>query len=124
MVLTNNIKRNCCNLELRLVPSNIVEEIRRSQQNDEKQSLTIFYNGSVSVADVTELQARALLLLASREVEERIRSPTTTASEPATPSALPSPLYSSGLSMKKSLQRFLQKTKNRSQAASPYSRHH
>ena len=66
------------------------------------------------------LQARAILLLASREMEEKTRTPT--ASDATSPS-LHSQLYSAtGLSMKRSLQRFLQKRKNRMEATPPYHR--
>ncbi|XVF87148.1 hypothetical protein PTKIN_Ptkin18bG0095900 [Pterospermum kingtungense] len=121
------MRRNC-NLELRLLPSSfpgerdhMVEETNESPHN-QLQQLTIFYNGKVCVCDVTELQARAILTLANREMDERIRTPT--GSEPASPALSTSQLYSptpaAGLSMKKSLQRFLQKRKNRIQATSPY----
>ncbi|KAK2965287.1 hypothetical protein RJ640_004156 [Escallonia rubra] len=74
----------------------------------------------MSMCDATELQARAIILLASQETEEKSKSPT--GSEPSSP-LIQSPLYSpTGLSMKRSLQRFLQKRKHRAQATSPY--HH
>ncbi|XWS18649.1 hypothetical protein CRYUN_Cryun32bG0062900 [Craigia yunnanensis] len=119
------MRRNC-NLELRLVPSgypadghHMVEESSESPQNQQQQ-LTIFYSGRVCVCDVTELQARAILMLASREIDERIKTPTTGSelTSPTLQSQLHSP--SAGLSMKRSLQRFLQKRKSRIQATSPY----
>ncbi|KAK7835001.1 protein TIFY 5A [Quercus suber] len=127
------MKRNC-NLELRLVPysaslpSNdsgddhqpMMEERRGSpQQNQQPQQLTIFYNGKICVSDVTEFQARSILLLATREMEERLKTPTgSDLSSPTLQTEQYSP--STGLSMKRSLQRFLQKRKNRIQATSPY----
>ncbi|CAH2062500.1 unnamed protein product [Thlaspi arvense] len=134
------MRRNC-NLELRLVPPSAalqpadfeddqprlrpMLDLRRGspKERDEQQQqqLTIFYNGNISVCDVTELQARAIILLASKEMEERVKSPM--GSEPSSP-LIQSPLCSpnSGLSMKRSLQRFLQKRQNRIQSTSPY--HH
>ncbi|XP_057492919.1 protein TIFY 5B-like [Actinidia eriantha] len=122
------------NLELRLLPpstdynhhhlqpkldlsSGISKERRRQQQ----QEITIFYNGRVSICEVTELQAKSIIMLASREMEEKMKSLLGT--EPSSP--LPkSPLCSpsTGLFMKRSLQGFLQKRRNRIQAISPYHR--
>ncbi|KAK3000786.1 hypothetical protein RJ639_021452 [Escallonia herrerae] len=89
-------------------------------ENENQQQRTIFYNGRMSVCDVTELQARAIILLASQETEQKSKTPT--GSEPSSP-LIQSPLYSpTGLSMKRSLQWFLQKRKHRAQATSPYHR--
>uniref|UniRef100_A0A2N9GT39 Protein TIFY n=1 Tax=Fagus sylvatica TaxID=28930 RepID=A0A2N9GT39_FAGSY len=136
------MKRNC-NLELCLFPSSdslssndpghdnhnhnhnhnqpMMEEGRgSSQEKQQQQQLTIFYNGKICVYDVTEFQARTILLLATREMEERLKTPT--GLEPSSPS-LQSPLCSpntTDLFMKSSLQRFLQKRKLRIQATSPY----
>ncbi|KAG8365632.1 hypothetical protein BUALT_Bualt18G0126300 [Buddleja alternifolia] len=65
---------------------------------------------------VEEYKARAIILLASREVEEKSNSPT------GSDLYSPSPLYSptSVLSMQRSLKRFLQKRKSRVQATYPY----
>ncbi|XP_010056897.2 protein TIFY 5B [Eucalyptus grandis] len=96
-----------------------------SRRQEEQQQLTIFYDGHVCVCDVTELQARAILVLASREMQERMKATPTVTSWPNSPSRTsPSAeLYSptgTGLSMKRSLQRFLQKRKLRFHATSPY----
>ncbi|KAL9361201.1 hypothetical protein Peur_043986 [Populus x canadensis] len=81
------------------------------------QHLTIFYDGRISVCDVTEFQARAIIWLASREKEER----SNTARSSQAPKPLHSQLHSPpGLSLKRSLQRFLQKRKERAEAISPY----
>ncbi|WVY93223.1 hypothetical protein V8G54_032311 [Vigna mungo] len=133
------MRRNC-NLELALFPpsdsgplhhpSRIQEPTEISpldhhhRQEHQQQPLTIFYDGKICVADVTELQAKSILMLANGKLEERMR--TGSGSEASSPTLLQSPnqLYSpgSGLSMRKSLQRFLLKRKNRVQEASPY--HH
>ncbi|KAJ8761923.1 hypothetical protein K2173_006525 [Erythroxylum novogranatense] len=114
-----------CNLELRLVsPVGCDDDHRKQEHSDEsspqeqqQQQLTIFYNGSVCVSDVTELQARSILMLASRDMEDKVRI----SSVPTTPSpTISSPLHTPGLSMKRSLQRFLQKRNDRIQSTSPY----
>lgn len=134
-----------CNLELRLFPtsdedhshpqtesySNDQEPPQQQQQKPQK--LTIFYNGTVCVCDATELQAKAILMLASREMEDnKIRkfssgpsSSSSSSGKPVSPiRTSPPPVYSSknntALSMKRSLQRFLQKRNNRMQATYPY----
>ncbi|XP_059275716.1 protein TIFY 5A-like [Lycium ferocissimum] len=110
--------RKKCNLELRLVPPACVTMRDKGSTDQEKQQqLTIFYDGKVVVSDATELQARAIIHLASREAKGNIKTP-------SSHSETPSPLLQSptGLSMKRSLQKFLQKRKNRAEAISPY--HH
>ncbi|KAK9936793.1 hypothetical protein M0R45_013617 [Rubus argutus] len=81
-----------CSLELRLPSSSHYQ----SSQDLQRQQLTIFYNGVMCVCDVTELQARAILC-----------------SSPVAAAA-------AGVSIKKSLQRFLQKRKHRRRATHPY----
>ncbi|KAI3680933.1 hypothetical protein L6452_35712 [Arctium lappa] len=126
------MRRNC-NLTLRLVPpppphsdhhhNRQQQPIDGSDLSDEdrnqNQQLTIFYSGMVSVCDVTDAQARAIIKVASEEIEEKWRSRTPANSSPSSSPLMPSP---SGLSMKVSLQSFLQKRKHRIQATSPY--HH
>ncbi|KAK4491576.1 hypothetical protein RD792_002328 [Penstemon davidsonii] len=124
------MKRNC-NLELRLVTpsvfshsSNYINNIGQCNSmldlfgespNEKKQPqpqpLTIFYNGRVAVSDVTELQARSIIMLAK----------STSPNDHDPHSQLHSPI--SGLSMKRSLQKFLEKRKTRAEATSPYPRH-
>ncbi|PIN04062.1 hypothetical protein CDL12_23409 [Handroanthus impetiginosus] len=125
------MKRNC-NLELRLVTPSVFSHSSdhggghnsmldlEDPSPNEKQKLTIFYNGKVAACDVTELQARAIISLAGRETEDQ-KSSNSSGSEPSSP-AINSPIYSptTVLSMKRSLQRFLQKRKTRAQAISPY----
>ncbi|KAL4336001.1 hypothetical protein GQ457_07G030290 [Hibiscus cannabinus] len=116
------MRRNC-NLELGLFPSSYPGDshdmMEESSQSPEKQlqlqQLTIFYNGRLCVCDVTELHARAILKLASRERDETMKTPTAS-------STLKPPANNShtAISMKRSLQQFLQKRKTRIQATSPY----
>ncbi|XP_019169931.1 PREDICTED: protein TIFY 5A-like isoform X2 [Ipomoea nil] len=119
------MRRNC-NLELSLSPSsdyNAVQQLPTSDHSSEEsrrqqQQLTIFYDGKIVSSDVTEIQARAIILLASQE-----RTKKTTRSLASSPLLLQKQLYSpNALSMKGSLQRFLQKRKNRVQSTSPYHR--
>ncbi|OWM85491.1 hypothetical protein CDL15_Pgr019115 [Punica granatum] len=146
--------RKNCNLKLQLQPSSGTDLLPRpyldtaagsphrddhhhqQQQQQQEQQLTIFYNGQVCVCNVTEVQARALMMLASREMmgtspsggssprdqeeEDSSISPLSYYSRMAsahTPS-MPSP--TTAFSMKRSLQRFLQKRRHRISAAAPY----
>ncbi|XP_038896063.1 protein TIFY 5A-like [Benincasa hispida] len=142
-VLPISMEQNC-NLELRLSPSSstfyphnhsddhrhhhhphlhqfLDDEFNKNSQ----QQMTIFYNGRVCVADFTEDQAKAIIMLATRHVEERSKNPQQKLERSTSPEQCNVEAVSgsgSGLSMKRSLQRFLQKRKNRIQSASPY--HH
>ncbi|KAM7260383.1 hypothetical protein ACFE04_016124 [Oxalis oulophora] len=126
------MRRNC-NLELRLLPRNIssdswninnpkMEEVIDESPQDKPKQITIFYNGTVCVSHVTEIQARSIIQLAIQHDEKLNRSKQLAGStEPNTPN-LQSPNVStpSTLQMRRSLQMFLQKRKHRAQAASPY----
>ncbi|XP_047944422.1 protein TIFY 5A [Salvia hispanica] len=105
------MKRNC-NLELRLVTPSMLD--LNDESSNKKQQLSIFYNGKMACCDATELQVRAIISLASREAEEKSSKNL---------AAMNSPVYSAatGLSMKRSLKRFLEKRKSRAQTISPYS---
>ncbi|KAG5589953.1 hypothetical protein H5410_040467 [Solanum commersonii] len=119
------MRRNC-NLELTLMPPSILDNFSSKNctmedqqlENKQSQQLTIFYNGKFVVSDATELQAhkiaKAIIYLASRGMKEK----TNKMSEPSSPLLQ----LQTGLFMKRSLQGFLQKRKNRVQATSPY--HH
>ncbi|CAI8590869.1 unnamed protein product [Vicia faba] len=128
------MRRNC-NLELCLFPqygsdndhnNHMVEEEkdsdRMSSMQNLQQPLTIFYDGKMCVTHVTELQAKSILMMANKKVQETVKTPI--GSEASTPIMVQSPHQlcspGPGLSMKRSLQRFLQKRKYRIQQASPY----
>ncbi|KAL5977467.1 hypothetical protein ACLOJK_021814 [Asimina triloba] len=113
-----------CNLELRLVPAGIEADLpssdtSQSQQSTEEsaessQQLTILYDGHICVCDVTEIQARAILCFASGETEE------SAGGRCLRPSSQEPQLHAPAVSMKRSLQRFLQKRKTRIMTTSPY----
>ncbi|KAI4305514.1 hypothetical protein L6164_028876 [Bauhinia variegata] len=102
------MKRNC-SLELRLSSSppndSMNEPLNLNQQVDIPQ------NGGHFMFDTTELQARGIIWLASKEMEERIGVSGTT-----TISSLISLQSPQGLSMKRSLQTFLQNRRKRTQS--------
>ncbi|KAK4707093.1 hypothetical protein R3W88_033342 [Solanum pinnatisectum] len=124
------MRRNC-NLELRLMPPSLStfspnncnntsyfsmeEDIESTELENKSQPLTIFYNGKLVVSHVTDLQAKAIIYLASRKTEEKTNKTLSPMSEPSSPLLQPQ-------TVKKSLQRFLQKRKNRIETTSPY--HH
>ncbi|XP_058097574.1 protein TIFY 5A-like [Magnolia sinica] len=112
-----------CNLELRLLPAGVDADytsLDSSQSSNEEsvknsQQLTIFYNGRICICDVTEFQAREIIRLANREMHEKLTAHHTNV---LLPSQRPQP-HAPALSMKRSLQRFLQKRKSRILATSP-----
>ncbi|MCD9559336.1 hypothetical protein HAX54_017236 [Datura stramonium] len=129
--------RRNCNLELRLMPPSLSGfppqnctntpcfSMEDKESQKQPQQLTIFYNGKFVVSDVTELQAKAIIYLASKEMEEKTKKNPSPMSGHSSPMSEPlSQLLQpqTGLFMKRSLQRFLQKRKNRIQTTSPY--HH
>ncbi|KAH7654313.1 Tify domain-containing protein [Dioscorea alata] len=84
------------------------------------QQITIFYGGRMCTCDVTEIQARAIICMAKRNMEERMAQCNNnnnnnnnnggdSSSEPSQPPQLINP----GLSMKRSLHHFLEKRKAR-----------
>ncbi|KAG0480217.1 hypothetical protein HPP92_010821 [Vanilla planifolia] len=84
--------------------------------------ITILYGGRVCICDVTEIQARAIIYMAMKEMEERMkRSGRSSSVGGSLPSAVPQ-LLNPMLSMKRSLQRFLQKRKNRVSGSEPYNK--
>ncbi|KAK4349391.1 hypothetical protein RND71_032146 [Anisodus tanguticus] len=96
----------------------VLEVENKELEKQPQQQLTIFYNGKLVVSDATELQAKAIIYLASRKMEEETNKTPSPMSKPSSPLLQPQ----TGPFMKRSLQRFLQKRKNRIQNTSPY--HH
>ncbi|XP_022136494.1 uncharacterized protein LOC111008192 [Momordica charantia] len=111
-------------LELGLWPSSSVSQPKTFQFSaipmtvNHQQQIMVFYNGTFSFCDLTELQARAILRLASQEKNGNGRW--------ANPEWLSLQMPkngngNAGFSIKKSLQRFLQRRKTRRiQSMSPY----
>ncbi|XP_039115182.1 protein TIFY 5A-like [Dioscorea cayenensis subsp. rotundata] len=79
------------------------------------QQITIFYGGRMCTCDVTEIQARAIICMAKRDMEERMaRCNNNKAGDSSSePSTQPPQLINPGLSMKRSLHHFLEKRKAR-----------
>ncbi|CAL9090093.1 unnamed protein product [Musa textilis] len=98
------------------------------QQRRRRQQITLLYDGRICVCDVTEIQARAIIAMAKREMDGHMKKKTQAHRQPIESSLPPSPpprpverlLINPELSMKRSLQRFLQKRKSREHALSPY----
>ncbi|CAN6834665.1 unnamed protein product [Brassica oleracea var. botrytis] len=111
-----------CDLELRLVTPYESSSSENPQPKKESQILTIFYNGHICVSsDLTSLQAKAILSLASKDMEERSLS--LKSSDGSDPSIIPNKLtrlHHQKASMKRSLRSFLQKRNVRMQASCPY----
>ncbi|KAH0435908.1 hypothetical protein IEQ34_018255 [Dendrobium chrysotoxum] len=91
-----------------------------------QQKISIFYGGQVCICDVTEIQARAIICMAKREMEEKMKSSGQSASAlrgsgPEPPAVPDKQVLNSRLSMKRSLQSFLQKRKTRAcESSTPY----
>ncbi|CAI0375536.1 unnamed protein product, partial [Linum tenue] len=103
-----------------------LERTSRDDHSRRKQEppLTIFYNGRYRVYnDVTEMQARAIIMMLASSSSQEMAS-TADDKSVTSPGDEQSQRRAVGLSMKRSLQRFLQKRKGRAQAAAvaPYAR--
>ncbi|KAL0897034.1 hypothetical protein Bca101_080995 [Brassica carinata] len=112
-----------CDLELRLVsPPYDSSSSKTPQPKKESQILTIFYNGHICVSsDLTHPQAKAILSLASKDMEEKPLS--LKSSDGPDPPIIPKNLtqvHQQKASMKRSLRSFLQKRNVRIQASCPY----
>ncbi|KAK4254545.1 hypothetical protein QN277_009914 [Acacia crassicarpa] len=137
------MRRNC-NLELRLFPyqdsshdhhhpmvgegsnNSSKREMSAAEDEGQQQKLTIFYDGKVCVSDVTHLQARWIMKEASKEMaeeEENMMKLNRSLSQSQRQMYSPNSNNASSLSMKRSLQRFLQKRKDRI-LHSPHPYHH
>ncbi|XP_022140147.1 protein TIFY 5A-like [Momordica charantia] len=106
-----------CNLELCLSPppappsSATAAESTTTSTSDHHHPMVNYHHG-FPVTDLTELQARAIIIGATRQMEERKTTCRTRSAE------------EKSSSMKRSLQRFLQKRKHRIQTLTPYTTHH
>ncbi|KAF3329806.1 protein TIFY 5A-like protein [Carex littledalei] len=103
------------------------DEICNGKASDDKRTVTIFYDGQMCTSNVTEIQGRAIISMAKREMEKG-RSKELKERTNMYPLQFLSQFHSNssqmlnqGLSMKQSLQRFLQKRRTRIASASPYS---
>ncbi|KAL1205141.1 Protein TIFY 5A [Cardamine amara subsp. amara] len=124
-----------CDLELRLFPTSssdsdsdtsVIESSSSGnpQPKEESQRITIFYNGKMCISsDVTHLQAKSIISIASQEMEEKSSSNGSDSQNRSTRFHHHQQLPNPKASMKKSLQNFLQKRKLRIQATSPYHQH-
>ncbi|KAJ0989428.1 hypothetical protein J5N97_007784 [Dioscorea zingiberensis] len=116
-------------------PSSSGACIKGIRRNLDLQQITIFYGGQVCVSDVTDLQAKAIICMAKgssgvtmdQEKQEQQMEPcsSNSRSPPVSPHAVApqQQLHNPELSMKRSLQRFLQKRKTRIDSSSPYAAH-
>ncbi|GAB4840644.1 hypothetical protein Ancab_021411 [Ancistrocladus abbreviatus] len=104
------------------------DHVSQAHRPQQQQQMTIFYNGTVCACDVTEFQARAIMRLASKAVEERtaispsLQRPSQYTPVPAaaqTPAVVVTPAPAAPPAMRRSLQRFLEKRSHRIHAASP-----
>nr|XP_018439311.1 PREDICTED: protein TIFY 5B-like [Raphanus sativus] len=104
-----------CDLELRLLPPPCDPSTSENlQSKQESQKMVIFYNGHVYVSsDLTHLQAKAILSLASGDPLSL------ESSDGSDPSTIPN-ILTRKASMKRSLRSFLQKRNVRIQASCPY----
>ncbi|CAL9077976.1 unnamed protein product [Musa acuminata var. zebrina] len=97
------------------------------QQQQQQQQITLLYDGRICACDVTEMQARAIIAMAKREMDGHMkkttqahRQPIESSLPPSSPRPVERLLINPELSMKRSLQRFLHKRKSRLHALSPY----
>ncbi|KAI0527107.1 hypothetical protein KFK09_002705 [Dendrobium nobile] len=102
-------------------PCSTGSDPRNLPSSDERVGqITIFYDGQVSVCTITDFQAKAIMEMAKNEMNRSMGANKNGKQEEEKESSLPggattveSQLLNPGLSMKRSLQRFLQKRKTR-----------
>ncbi|KAI4365210.1 hypothetical protein MLD38_021216 [Melastoma candidum] len=114
---------NHSNNNLNLVggSNNKKPEMEFAGGNQEQQQMTIFYGGQICVCPVTESQAKEIIWRAGRDMDERRQVEMGLSSSSSSSPSLSQPTYPclrppsindqtpQGLSMKKSLQQFLEK---------------
>ncbi|RRT57859.1 hypothetical protein B296_00031359 [Ensete ventricosum] len=86
------------------------------QQQQQQQQITIFYDGRICSCEVTEMEARNIISMAEREMDDQMRK------KNQQPSLLSPQQKTDGaeLSTIRSLQQFLQNRKSRLSAIPPY----
>ncbi|OAY74570.1 Protein TIFY 5A [Ananas comosus] len=101
--------------------SSLPQQQQQQQQQQAETKITIFYDGQICVCDVTEIQARAIISMARKEMEEKENRNSSKSNcnqiqqyqqqsqlqqrKILAPNLQNSQLSNSGLSMKRSLQR-------------------
>ncbi|CAL9204818.1 protein TIFY 5A-like [Musa acuminata AAA Group] len=110
---------NPIDLRLRLgSSSSSVEESfgNSGETQQQQQQITIFYDGRICTCQVTEMEARNIISMAEREMDDQMRKKNEQSSL-LSPQQKPD---SAELSMIRSLQQFLQNRKSRQSALPPY----
>ncbi|CAL9137844.1 unnamed protein product [Musa acuminata var. zebrina] len=101
---------NPIDLRLRLGCSSSVEEsFGNSGETQQQQQITIFYDGRICTCQVTEMEARNIISMAEREMDDQMRKKNEQSSL-LSPQQKPD---SAELSMIRSLHQFLQNRKSR-----------
>nr|XP_018678110.1 PREDICTED: protein TIFY 5A [Musa acuminata subsp. malaccensis] len=86
------------------------------ETQQQQQQITIFYDGRICTCQVTEMEARNIISMAEREMDDQMRKKNEQSSL-LSPQQKPD---SAELSMIRSLQQFLQNRKSRQSALPPY----
>ncbi|KAJ8465110.1 hypothetical protein OPV22_027662 [Ensete ventricosum] len=115
---------NPIDLRLRLGSSSGAEEAfgksGETQQQQQQQQITIFYDGRICSCEVTEMEARNIISMAEREMDDQMRK------KNQQPSLLSPQQKTDGAELSKirSLQQFLQNRKSRLSEIPPYNHIH